>query len=493
MNEMAKQSLGEQLNRVVDAVLAPPRRIPSRMPASLSPLAQIVADLRGLPREDFRNRLKSDLQRRATMASKPVAAPEVRQSATAYLCVHDAVAAIDFYKRAFNATEVMRLVGPGTKIGHAEIRIGNSSIFLSDEFPEYGSLSPHSLGGSSAKINLKVENVDALAPQAVDAGAKITRPVADQFYGERSGHFSDPFGYTWILSSHIEDVSETEMQRRFESLAKEGEYGETEAPRAEVTGFIRQGFSTVTPYVVSRDAAGLIEFVKSVFGAEETFRDVGSAGGIHCEVRVGDSMMMLGGGGPGLAWKGESKPMAFHVYVKNADAAYHRALEAGGVSILPPTDQPYGERSASVKDASGNFWYVATAVGDSYKRAEFPNVQSYMHPLRAEPVIRFLQRAFGAVELARYASPDGVLHHASVKIGTGFLEMGEAHGPYQPMPGMYYLYVPNADAMYRRAIAAGAKSNYEPTDMPYGDRLGSVTDAFGNEWCIATHLGRQSK
>jgi uncharacterized glyoxalase superfamily protein PhnB len=111
-----------------------------------------------------------------------------------------------------------------------------------------------------------------------------------------------------------------------------------------------------------------------------------------------------------------------------------------------------------------------------------------MQPLRAEPVINFLKRAFGAREIAKYASPDGVVHHAEIRVGDSVVEMGEAHGKYEPMPAMFYLYVPDCDAVYRRALAAGATSIAEPTDHPYGDRSGAVKDAFGNQWWIATHV-----
>ena len=111
-----------------------------------------------------------------------------------------------------------------------------------------------------------------------------------------------------------------------------------------------------------------------------------------------------------------------------------------------------------------------------------------MHPLRAEPVISFLKRAFGAQELGKYATPDGVVHHAEIRVGDSVVEMGEAHGKYEPMPTMFYLYVPDCDAVYRRALASGATSISEPVDQSYGDRSGGVTDPFGNKWYIATHI-----
>jgi PhnB protein len=243
----------------------------------------------------------------------------------------------------------------------------------------------------------------------------------------------------------------------------------------------------VTPYIVAQDADSVIDFVKKTFGAEETMR-APMPTGLHCEVRIEDSMLMIGGGVAGVEWKRDSQLGAFHVYVHDCDAAYARAMAAGGKSLLEPTDQPYGERSGTVVDPAGNFWYIATRFGKDYKWEGAPTVQPYLHPLRAVPLIDFLKRAFGAEESGRYASPEGIIHHATLKIGTSHLEMGEANGPYQPMKPMFYLYVPDADAAYRRAITAGATSLHEPTDQPYGDRSAAITDAFGNIWYVASHI-----
>jgi PhnB protein len=337
------------------------------------------------------------------------------------------------------------------------------------------------LGGSPVSIHLYVDDADVFVKQAVAAGARLASPVKDQFYGDRGGTVADPFGYTWGIATHKEDMSVDEMHRRFEQMEQEG----TKEPAVSP---VPKGYRTLTAYPVAQDAAALIDFVKQVFAAEETFRAIGSAGGIHCEVRVGDSRLMIGGGGPGLSWRGDPIPMAFHIYVEDTDAVYRRALESGAVSIQAPADQFYGERSGGVKDPFGNHWYIATCKGETYYREGFPIVQPYLHPLRAEPVITFLKRAFGARELGRYATPDGVIHHSTLKIGDGALEMGEAQGPYQPMPGMFYLYVPDADAVYRRALEAGATSISEPADQSYGDRSGGVKDVFGNQWYIATHI-----
>jgi PhnB protein len=148
------------------------------------------------------------------MMSKVKPIPEGYHTATPYLIVKDASRAIDFYKRAFGATELMRMPGPGGKIGHAEIKIGDSPIMLADEVPGMGFRSPESLGGSPISILLYVEDVDAVFSEAVAAGAKVQRPVADQFYGDRTGGVTDPFGHVWYIATHKEDVSSEEMKKR---------------------------------------------------------------------------------------------------------------------------------------------------------------------------------------------------------------------------------------------------------------------------------------
>jgi PhnB protein len=153
-----------------------------------------------------------------TKLAKPI--PEGYHTATPYLIVNGAASAIEFYKKAFGAAELMRFAQPDGKIGHAEIRIGDSRIMLADEYPEMGYRSPQSFGGSPVSIHLYVENVDALASQAVSAGAKVQRAVQDQFYGDRSGTFEDPFGHVWHLSTHIEDLSFEEMQKRAAAMAQ---------------------------------------------------------------------------------------------------------------------------------------------------------------------------------------------------------------------------------------------------------------------------------
>jgi PhnB protein len=149
----------------------------------------------------------------------PRAVPEGYSTVTPYLIVTGAAAAIEFYKKAFGAVEIMRLTQPDGKIGHAEIQIGSSKVMLADEALDMGFWSPRSLGGSGTGIMLYVDDVDRAFERARGAGAKALQPVKNQFYGDRSGTLSDPFGHMWTISTHVEDMSPEEMQHRLEATA----------------------------------------------------------------------------------------------------------------------------------------------------------------------------------------------------------------------------------------------------------------------------------
>jgi PhnB protein len=480
----------EQLNKAVDAMFARTDGTGPKVEPAIEPLVRIAAELRNLPSASFKARLKSELlEGRKTMSTvaEPIAA--VHTSATPRLTFKDAAKAIEFYESALGAKEIMRFEVGGS-IPHAEIMIGDSMILLSEEWPEGGRFSAETLGSSPVQLSLQVEDVDSFAARAVAAGMKTIRPIQNQFYGRREGSFVDPFGYMWNISTVKEEMSVEEMHRRMQGTTTGPEGGRSstkDEPRKTVNP-VPPGFRMVTPYLIAKDGPALMEFAKNAFGGEETFRIVAPAGGLHAEVRIGDSMLMMGGGIPGKPFNAKPNTTALHLYVEDADAVCKKAVAAGATLIDEPRDQEYGERSGTVKDPAGNFWYVATSKGESYVPKELNNVNVYMHPLRAEPVISFLKRAFGARELAKYASPDGVVHHAEIRVGDSVVEMGEAQGKYAPMPAMFYLYVPDCDALYRRALAAGATSISEPTDQPYGDRSAGVKDAFGNTWYIATHI-----
>jgi PhnB protein len=150
------------------------------------------------------------------MATKSI--PDGYHSVTPYLIVKGGAEAINFYKRAFGAVEQMRMASPDGRIGHAEIKIGDSVIMLADEHPESGHRSPQSLGGAGVSLMVYVDQVDEVFKQAVASGAKELRPLKNQFYGDRSGTLQDPFGHQWTLATHIEDVAPDEMRRRAEKF-----------------------------------------------------------------------------------------------------------------------------------------------------------------------------------------------------------------------------------------------------------------------------------
>lgn len=160
------------------------------------------------------------------MPAKPI--PQGFHSVTPYLTVNDAARALEFYKRAFGAQETMRMAGPDGKIGHAEIKIGDSMIMIADEMPGTGNKSPQTLNGTSAGVFLYVENADKIFSQAVGAGAHVEAQLADMYWGDRYGRLKDPFGHSWSVATHKEDVAPAELSKRMqEDMAKRSQQAKT--------------------------------------------------------------------------------------------------------------------------------------------------------------------------------------------------------------------------------------------------------------------------
>jgi PhnB protein len=282
----------------------------------------------------------------------------------------------------------------------------------------------------------------------------------------------------WLRELPAEDFRAS-LAREIGAAIRDLEKEKRTMSTATSTG-VRAGYPALLPYLHVKSAAGQIDFLKSVFGGEEILRFATPDGSkiMHAEVRIGDSVIEMGE-------PEQVQPMALHVYVPDVDAAYERALHTGANSLGEPTDHPYGERGASVRDAEGNFWYLATAKGAHYVAKGLHAVNIYLHPKGAPVFIDFLKSAFGAEEISRHEA-GGAVVHAEMRLGDSVLEMGEAHGPYQQMPSMIHYYVADADEAYRRAIAAGAVSVRTPADQPYGERNAAVKDAWGNTWFVAT-------
>ena len=250
---------------------------------------------------------------------------------------------------------------------------------------------------------------------------------------------------------------------------------------ALVSTRVREHFTTITPYIRMKEA-GLVDFLRHTFGAEELHSARGSGGGMHREVLVGDSMIMIGEGG--AAGVMPIRPSTCHVYVEDVDATFARAIAAGGTSLGAPENRPYGERAGFVKDPFGNHWYIATHLGDSYVPAGVRTLTPFLHAHDAARQIEFLKQAFAAAE-ERREEAEGVVRYTRLRIGDAAFELGEAQGQAGAMPSAFYLYVGDADVVYERALAAGAKSLWPPSDQPYGDRTGGVEYAMGNQWFIA--------
>ena len=480
---MAERSIIDQLDDAVTALLANRDTAVNEADRELAELVAVAHELHGLPSAEFRAALKEQLGGKddmSTAAKQIESTPQPLQTITPYLTYRDAAAAIDFYKRAFGATELMRLAEPSGKIGHAELKIGEAMFMIADEYPDYGAISAETLGGSPIKLHLYVANVDQFAERAVAEGATLARPVADQFYGDRTGQLKDPFGYTWVVATHQKEVPVADMQTSFDEWLATSE--EKAAAPASAKTFKREGFFTVNPYLTVEPAVELVDFVKEAFGAVESFRATGSAGGLHCELTMGDSKVFIGGG-PGF----DSKPAAIHYYVSDVDDVYARAVAAGATSLAAPSDQEYGERVAAVKDIGGNEWYIAKPFAEN-QIPERHNITLYFHPVGAPKFIDFLEKAFGAETLERHQSDEGFVYHAKVRIGDAIVEMGEAHDQWQPMRSAIYMFVEDVDAAYKQALSAGATSALEPTDQPYGERSAWVNDEFGNIWYLSSLL-----
>jgi uncharacterized glyoxalase superfamily protein PhnB len=253
---------------------------------------------------------------------------------------------------------------------------------------------------------------------------------------------------------------------------------------ATPVNYIREGFRSLTPYLHGPREAGLMDFLKRAFGAEEQGRYLRPDGSImHGEVRIGDSIVELAD--VPADFNGPSATM-LHLYVEDVDAVYRRALQAGAASLYEPSQKPYGDREGGITDPVGNQWFIGTHQGPHYIPDGLHSVTPAMMARGTSQYIEFLKSAFEAEESARHESPEGTVVHAKIRIGDSILEMSEAHGPWKPMPGALHFYVPNVDETYRRAIEAGAISLTAPMDQPYGERSAGVVDSQGIYWYLAT-------
>lgn len=313
--------------------------------------------------------------------------------------------------------------------------------------------------------NVKVDQLDLVIDALLTGGSPATGPE---------------FAALSEIAALLRDLPDERFQKRLKFDLQ----GRASMP-VLAGAYAREGFHTITPYIAVPEGAQLIDFLKGTFGAEELLRHP-SPHGFHAEVRIGDSMLMIGSA---ESARGQEKTGAFHVYVPDCDAAYNRAIDAGATSLGAPSDHHYGERAGYVKDASGNHWYIATHLGATPALESLWMVTPFVHPVSVPKYIDFLTRAFGAAQLALYED-SGRVAYAAARIGDAVLEMGEPHDAAEPPRAGFYLYVEDCDAVYQRAIDAGATSLWPPTDQPYGDRTAGLVDPFGYQWFPATQIQR---
>jgi PhnB protein len=250
--------------------------------------------------------------------------------------------------------------------------------------------------------------------------------------------------------------------------------------------FARPGFNNIAPYILVNGAARFFDFLKAAFKATERLRVPRPNGSImHAEAGIGNSVIELGDASD----QHPPRPTTIHLYVDDADATYERALRAGAASVYPVSDQHWGDRQGCVRDEFGNVWYVAKVKGWTPGPEGVLSVQPYLHLRDAHDMIPFAEAAFGGEALSVAKSDEGVVLHATIKIGNATLEIDEAYGEFQPTPCYLHVYVPDTDALYAQALRACAASTSPPTDAPYGDRIAGVKDPFGNTWYLTTYLG----
>lgn len=241
---------------------------------------------------------------------------------------------------------------------------------------------------------------------------------------------------------------------------------------------------TVIPYLAGEGAAKLIDFMERAFGAKVEARHPRPEDPekiMHSEIVIGDSRIELGD----VVNPEDARRFELHLYVEDADAVYAKAVAAGARTLHPPVDQPYGDREASIEDPMGNYWYIATH-GKEIRPEGFRSITPFFHATRAMEFIDFLKGAFGAVQKELVMSPQGGVTYATFVIGDSPLELSSAHGERQPMPAALHLFVDDTDRVYQRALDAGGKPLFPPSDQPYGQRVGGVIDPEGNCWYIAT-------
>jgi PhnB protein len=315
--------------------------------------------------------------------AEPVAPiPEGFFSLTPQLVVSDIETAVAFYGAAFDARPSFSMPGPDGETMHVEIEIGDSIVMIDAE--DAGMKSPTTLGGTPATLMVYVEDADAVFERAIEAGASVDLPLADQFWGDRYGQLLDPAGHRWAVATHIEDLTDEQMQQRAELMMAQAAAAakkpkKKNAKLAEPAWKTIEGtpaqnpvpseYHAVTLALTASDASAAIAFYEEAFGATEINRMPTPDGKLmHAEVQIGDSRLMLADEFPEMGSKSAAalggSPVMIHHYVDDAEATFAKATQAGAIEILPLADVFWGDRYGAVADPSGFGWGIATHIED---------------------------------------------------------------------------------------------------------------------------------
>ena len=323
----------------------------------------------------------------------------------------------------------------------------------------------------------EIELTDRL-DQAIDAVLAAPK-------GERPANVDQEIAELLEIAVELRDLPRADFKARLkQELIEASSEAPAESEDEPAGSNPREVRRTVTPYIVVSDVHQEIDFLQRVFGAEGKVFGLGSQGGYHSEYRIGDSMLMIGGG---PSYKGPRKPVTLRVLVANSDEVYQRALDAGAISTLEITEN-YGERFGCVRDRFDNQWIISTQIGPAYSEGLDHNLTTFIKVHGAARYIDFVERSFGAKVQMRADGPDGKVRHSIIRMGDSIVAVSDAASEEKPSPLQLYLYVPDVDAWYDRAVRAGAQPSYPPTDQAYGDRGAGVTDEWGNFWYMATPL-----
>jgi PhnB protein len=291
---------------------------------------------------------------------------------TPYLCVHDAAAALDFYGSAFGAVELMRMVADDGRVGHAELAIGDVHLYLSDEYPDLGVVSPVTLGGTAVTLHLEVADVDALHATVVAAGAESLSEPADQPHGARHGTVRDPYGHRWMLSQSIEDVDVAELARRTEGSGFAVVPGrDTTAVPAGAAPAGTGDHGGIWAAVNAADAPAMIEFLTEVIGFERRLVVPGAEPGVveHSQLAwpEGGVVQVASAGRHGTVFAARpTGQQSLYVITSDPHAVHERCAAAGVEIVVPPASPDYdtGGMVFTIRDREGNLWSFGSYAGE---------------------------------------------------------------------------------------------------------------------------------